>query len=103
MWTYTNTSSSGFCIPIANARYAIGFFIEKYNVGDLAQLGTFLADVFLDVEDSGGIFLQRPAISRMLESNGDADSKLSDTYLQFGQREHMFQNHDFVPSRTGVR
>lgn len=51
------------CIPIANARHAVEFFIKKHYVGDLAQLGTFLADVLLDVKDSGGIFLQRPTVS----------------------------------------
>lgn len=70
--THPDASLGCFCIAITDTGHAVGFFVEKHHVGDVAQLGAFLADVLLDVEDSSRIFLQRSMVSAVAESDGRA-------------------------------
>ena len=54
---YPYTSSSCHSIAVPNAGYPFGLFVEEDYVCYVTHLGAFIADVFLYLEDCGGIVL----------------------------------------------
>ena len=59
--TYPDTRLGSFSIRESHARDSIRFLVEEDNICDFAEFGAFIADVFLDFEDGGGIFLVKQA------------------------------------------
>lgn len=47
--TYLDTLLGSFGIGEFDAHYTLGFLIVEHDVGHLAELGAFIADVFFDV------------------------------------------------------
>lgn len=56
--TYPNTCFGGLGVGKAHACHAVWFPVEENDVGDFAEFGTLVADVFFDLEYRGGIFLE---------------------------------------------
>ena len=54
---YPHTRLSGLGVGVPHRSNAIGFFVEKDDVGDVADFGAFVTDVFFNVENCGGVFL----------------------------------------------
>lgn len=55
--SYPHARFRSFFIRVAYRSNAIGLLIEEDDVGNVANFGAFVADVFFDVEDCGGVFL----------------------------------------------
>lgn len=57
--TYAHTSRSSFGCGKPDARNAVGFFVEEDDIGNVADLGAFVTDIFFYIEDGAGVFLSK--------------------------------------------
>ena len=67
---YPYASFRGLGIRVAHRGNTLGFFVEEDDVGDGADLGAFVADIFFNVEDGGGVLLFGVSLSWWGGENG---------------------------------
>lgn len=57
--TYSDASLGSLSIRKPHTGHPLGFSVKESDIGDLAEFGALVADVFFDLEHSGRIVLER--------------------------------------------